>query len=349
MNIDRYNISFELSQPFQPLEQLLAVLPAESSHALPPSVRWLMMDDESPIKDLYDSDSIAIDPNGKHLPWLWILLLPFIDEKRIQSAFQTCKSKLNIEELRRNAFSGSYIFTHKRHALSTHLFTEPMFQYKPAPEDNQDILNAIKNLQTVDIESMDTNIKEEPMDDGTDIATVTTATDSIITNTLNQAQMTEEELVTDVNVGKTELSLLKKENKNTSEIIYFDALSGDGILGGVAPPKMTWYFRLDTKIAAPKQPPLAFCDVAFNQVLCLTFLYPLEQAYNSCLLSGYIPKDRQLDANDLIPRRPPKLNKSRFNMLELSKEYNRNQNQQQGQGQVGSYGGNYGGGSYGGS
>ena len=47
--IYEYNIQFTLSQPFQPIQQLLAVLPSESAHALPESFRWLMTDLSSPI------------------------------------------------------------------------------------------------------------------------------------------------------------------------------------------------------------------------------------------------------------------------------------------------------------
>lgn len=68
VNIDRYAITFELATPFRPVEQLLAVLPAESVHALPAAAQRLMTDEASPIKDIYVSDA-PIDPNGKHLPW----------------------------------------------------------------------------------------------------------------------------------------------------------------------------------------------------------------------------------------------------------------------------------------
>lgn len=104
VNIDTYGdiAKFEKSKPFSPLEQLLAVLPANSAKALPEEVRWLMLDRSSPIIDLYNDD-VPIDPNGKHLPWLWILLLPFIDESRIVEAFNVCRPKLSLEARKRNA------------------------------------------------------------------------------------------------------------------------------------------------------------------------------------------------------------------------------------------------------
>jgi 5'-3' exoribonuclease 2 len=87
-NIERFQSdvkSFELATPFNPVEQLMAVLPSDSSHAIPKAARWLMEDLESPIIDFYPKE-VPVDPNGKAMPWLWVVLLPFIDEDRLLSA-----------------------------------------------------------------------------------------------------------------------------------------------------------------------------------------------------------------------------------------------------------------------
>lgn len=87
-NIERFQKdcnSFELFAPFNPVEQLMAVLPSDSSHAIPTAARWLMLDEESPIMDFYPYD-VPVDPNGKAMPWLWVVLLPFIDEDRLLAA-----------------------------------------------------------------------------------------------------------------------------------------------------------------------------------------------------------------------------------------------------------------------
>lgn len=87
-NIERFAKdcqSFEQNDPFAPIEQLMAVLPEDSSHAVPKASRWLMADSESPIIDFYPKD-VKCDPNGKAMPWLWVVLLPFIDEDRLFSA-----------------------------------------------------------------------------------------------------------------------------------------------------------------------------------------------------------------------------------------------------------------------
>ena len=75
-----------------------------------------MTSPKSPIKDLYSSD-IPIDPNGKTLPWLWVVLLPFIDENRITSAMELCLPDMSEEEKRRNSFGKPYMFLHRTHPL----------------------------------------------------------------------------------------------------------------------------------------------------------------------------------------------------------------------------------------
>ena len=87
-NIERFQEdvnSLEASKPFNPVEQLMAVLPSDSAHAIPKEARWLMTDPESPIIDFYPID-VPVDPNGKAMPWLWVVLLPFIDEDRLLAA-----------------------------------------------------------------------------------------------------------------------------------------------------------------------------------------------------------------------------------------------------------------------
>jgi len=53
---DKEAIYFELGSPFSPLEQLLAVLPPLSSHALPDVLSDLMTSPDSPILHFYPKD-----------------------------------------------------------------------------------------------------------------------------------------------------------------------------------------------------------------------------------------------------------------------------------------------------
>ncbi|CAI5721635.1 unnamed protein product [Peronospora destructor] len=113
-NIDRFEITFEEGLPFRPFEQLMGVFPADSSHAIPKPYRWLMSDPKSPIIDFYPKD-IPVDPNGKAMPWLWVVLLPFIDESRLLEAMEEPNQKLTEAEKKRNArFGKEVVFFHSK-------------------------------------------------------------------------------------------------------------------------------------------------------------------------------------------------------------------------------------------
>eukprot|EP00571_Detonula_confervacea_P009317 CAMPEP_0172323246 /NCGR_PEP_ID=MMETSP1058-20130122/48231_1 /TAXON_ID=83371 /ORGANISM="Detonula confervacea, Strain CCMP 353" /LENGTH=1161 /DNA_ID=CAMNT_0013039201 /DNA_START=79 /DNA_END=3564 /DNA_ORIENTATION=+ len=121
-NIERFQKdcdALELSEPFKPVEQLLAVLPEDSCHAVPKEARWLMGDRESPIIDFYPTD-VPCDPNGKAMPWLWVVLLPFIDEERLLGALLPSMKKWTPKELLCNSrgLDDGYVFLHKDHPLS---------------------------------------------------------------------------------------------------------------------------------------------------------------------------------------------------------------------------------------
>jgi len=102
VNIDTWfracDLEFETAEPFYPVEQLMAVLPEDSSHAVPEPCRHLMSSPESPILDFYPTE-VPVDPNGKAMPWLWVVLLPFIDEKRLLAALKPTMKDWSEDEL----------------------------------------------------------------------------------------------------------------------------------------------------------------------------------------------------------------------------------------------------------
>eukprot|EP00953_Heterococcus_sp_UTEX-ZZ885_P018807 10507-Heterococcus_DN1.PRE.2 len=154
LDCDKFEIKFSSSEPFRPIEQLMAVLPPASAPALPPPCRQLMLEKQSPILDFYPEE-VPCDPNGKPMPWLWVVLLPFIDEtpaatgdcchytpcSRLMPLTQVthrayalpehvqllrsllssnCRSALKFseEETARNSFGPSYIYVHSSTTLS---------------------------------------------------------------------------------------------------------------------------------------------------------------------------------------------------------------------------------------
>lgn len=64
------------------LHQLLAVLPAASKALLPEVYHKLMTSEESSIEKYYPED-FQTDKNGKRQEWEAVVLIPFMDEVRV--------------------------------------------------------------------------------------------------------------------------------------------------------------------------------------------------------------------------------------------------------------------------
>lgn len=96
-------IEFDLSVPFHPFEQLLAVLPEASAECLPRPLQELMSSDpaKSAISDFYPA-KFETDLNGKRNDWEAVVLIPFIDEKRLLDAIESKRNRLSREENIRN-------------------------------------------------------------------------------------------------------------------------------------------------------------------------------------------------------------------------------------------------------
>ena len=109
-------IEFEVGVPFQPFEQLMGVLPPRSSHALPSCLAELMVDGESDLLDFYPAlNEIRLDLNGKKFTWQAVVLLPFIEEKRLLAAMSNCTQMLTDDEARRNSHGEPVVFISRAH------------------------------------------------------------------------------------------------------------------------------------------------------------------------------------------------------------------------------------------
>lgn len=102
-------IKFIQGKPFKPFEQLMSVMPADSSHTLPDGFEPLMKDSDSPIIDFYP-ESFEIDMNGAKMSWQGIPLLPFIDEMRLLKAVEKVYKTLTPEEIERNTLKEDVLF-----------------------------------------------------------------------------------------------------------------------------------------------------------------------------------------------------------------------------------------------
>ncbi|KAH0566272.1 5'-3' exoribonuclease 2 [Trichoglossum hirsutum] len=120
VDIGRVKISFEKGEPFKPFEQLMGVLPAASKHALPEVFHGLMTEEDSEIIDFYPED-FPVDLNGKKFAWQGVVLLPFIDEKRLLEAMAKKYPLLSTEDNARNEVGKDALLVSDSHPLYNEL------------------------------------------------------------------------------------------------------------------------------------------------------------------------------------------------------------------------------------
>ncbi|KAL1827773.1 hypothetical protein ACET3Z_006185 [Daucus carota] len=121
--ISQVKPKFQTGSPFKPFEQLMAVLPPRSAHALPLPYRRLMTDENSSIIDFYPTD-FSIDVDGLRFTYGLCILysfnmfvkflnvfnfvkgvckLPFIEEDRLLAETQKLNTELKVDEAIRNS------------------------------------------------------------------------------------------------------------------------------------------------------------------------------------------------------------------------------------------------------
>ncbi|KAI0243477.1 exonuclease II Exo2 [Massospora cicadina] len=105
-------IEFEMGAPFKPFEQLMGVLPARSLALVPPAYRPLMTNPSSSIIDFYPLE-FATDADGKKADWEAVVLIPFIDQRRLLSAMAAQDHLLSEQEHRRNTFGDPLRFRNR--------------------------------------------------------------------------------------------------------------------------------------------------------------------------------------------------------------------------------------------
>ncbi|KAJ7394677.1 5'-3' exoribonuclease 1 [Desmophyllum pertusum] len=110
-NFSELDIKFELGTPFVPFEQLLAVLPAASRQLLPKPFQNLMIMEQSDIIEYYPVN-FKTDLNGKQQEWEAVVLIPFIDERRLLDAMSPLYSRLTEEEITRNKHGPCLLYTY---------------------------------------------------------------------------------------------------------------------------------------------------------------------------------------------------------------------------------------------
>ncbi|KAL8143999.1 hypothetical protein V2J09_017031, partial [Rumex salicifolius] len=102
-------VNFQEGFPFEPFDQLMAVLPPRSAEALPMAFRVLMEDESSDLSLFYPQD-FKVDMDGKRYLWQGRCILPFIDDKRLLSSTRKAKEKLKEYEIERNLIKNDLLF-----------------------------------------------------------------------------------------------------------------------------------------------------------------------------------------------------------------------------------------------
>ncbi|KAI8367638.1 XRN 5'-3' exonuclease N-terminus-domain-containing protein [Radiomyces spectabilis] len=122
VNIDAFDIKFDLSAPLRPFEQLMGVLPPASRDHIPTAFHHLMIDDNSPILDFYPTE-FEVDMDGKKWEWQGVVKLPFIDTGRLLEAMATVYDQLSDEEQHRNSAGPSILYVSENHKLYNYVST----------------------------------------------------------------------------------------------------------------------------------------------------------------------------------------------------------------------------------
>ena len=283
-NIEEYPIepAMVMSTPFRPVEQLLAVLPKESVHALPKGCQELMIKKSSPIEDLYDGD-VPLDPNGKTLPWLWVLLLPFVDERRINAAFRSVVNNLTLEERRRNAWGKPLVFVHHQHKLTETLAAA--VPYTSGPETDEEVIKALK-YEAKQMQRRSAEAAGELVD-------------------------TDEEDEKEPAAAEVPLSAT----------LSYEA--GNDFSGTVTQAPPNFHCPLNKPVKAPAKPEHSFEDIESNSVRVFTYAFPSGLMHESKLLPGGVAPQRKLTQADVSTRRQPRLNKGGANIVDLAQKFRR--------------------------
>ncbi|KAK8884345.1 5'-3' exoribonuclease 1 [Tritrichomonas musculus] len=96
------------NRPPYPLEQLLCILPPQSSKLLPESVAALMFE-PSPIASFYPQ-KFEIDLNGRNYEHEGVVLIPFVNISLVREEVSKVVSELTPEEQKRNSLMEDLIF-----------------------------------------------------------------------------------------------------------------------------------------------------------------------------------------------------------------------------------------------
>ncbi|XP_058214952.1 5'-3' exoribonuclease 3-like isoform X2 [Rhododendron vialii] len=118
--LSQVKVNFLKGSQFKPFDQLMAVLPPRSGHALPRSYKALMNSEESDLIDFYPSD-FELDEEGKRFTWQAICKLPFIAEDCLLCHTKILEQELQDDEVERNSTKFDVLYVSSKQELGSQI------------------------------------------------------------------------------------------------------------------------------------------------------------------------------------------------------------------------------------
>lgn len=103
------NIKFEMSSPLKPFNQLLLVLPPQSSYLIPKELRKIVNNSKSSLAYMFPTQ-ISQDFVGKTKHWMAQPLLPSLDIDNVKRVYSKYEKKISSDELKRNKRLDTFVF-----------------------------------------------------------------------------------------------------------------------------------------------------------------------------------------------------------------------------------------------
>ena len=141
-------LTFEQSEPFPSLAQLLSVLPPQSANLLPKPLGELMIHPSSPIAEFYPRE-FTTDANGKRQTWEAVVKIPFIDGDVLLDVVNSIIHRdkegaieiLTAAEKTRNARGESRLFVPPREKIGNDVLDRETLPSRPSPVQRKSITN----------------------------------------------------------------------------------------------------------------------------------------------------------------------------------------------------------------
>ena len=147
-----------ISEPFNPYQSLLFILPKQSFNLIPNCYKNIPKE----IPEYYP-DKVEIDYNGKTASYESLLLLPFIDDKKLLE-LEKKNRQLNIEEEKENKWGNSYLFyKNELNNNDINYINYEIYQNKSNTLINKDIKKcdfSFPTLKTIDYDYLLINVKQ---------------------------------------------------------------------------------------------------------------------------------------------------------------------------------------------